>query len=110
MSNVITLFRNEPIYDYRALVDCLGALCGGSIVSVVPVSNNGLVVCMEQYYFRNDSYASITMVFENFNDGNRATIVGFGGGDGVLNFSFGANYDYAFGAANVLRSRYGYYN
>lgn len=109
MANVIHMFRDEPIYDYREVLDRLSFYCGGRIVATVPISTFSFVVCMEKYFFRNDNYASVTVVFENINNGNRVTIVGYGGGDGVLNLSFGANYDYAREVIDTIENNYGYY-
>ncbi len=109
MANTMFMFRDAPIFDYNEVLNRILRYGGGNIVMTVPVSNSGLVVCMEKYFFRNDNYAAVTIVFDNINNGNRVSIVGYGGGDGVLNISFGANYDYARGIADILCSNYGYH-
>ena len=49
------------------------------------------LLVFERYYFRNGDYASVTIQLTSHNGWQRATIVGAGGGSGLLNISRGAN-------------------
>ncbi|MDY2960221.1 MAG: DUF6054 family protein [Hornefia sp.] len=63
----------------------------------------GLLV-FEKYYFRNGSYANLTVMVTD--DGNEqiADIIGSGGGEGIFNFSWGANTDFSYMAMEVLKT------
>ena len=64
------------------------------------------ILTFEKYYFRNGSYASLTVVLTENGDEKTADIIGSGGGEGLFNISWGANSSFARDAENVLR-RYG---
>ncbi len=64
------------------------------------------MLSVEQYYFRNDSYASLTVLLTD-GETQTADIIGFGGGGGILNLSWGANANFANRAANIL-TNYGF--
>ncbi len=61
-----------------------------------------LLVVFEKFYLRNGSMATLTV--QCIDDGNtqEASIVGTGGGDGLLNISLGANKSYANQARDIL--------
>lgn len=50
-----------------------------------------IFVGMEDYYFRVKNYVSLSIMLTDDNYVQRAVIMGSGGGDGLLNFSWGAN-------------------
>lgn len=62
------------------------------------------VLTFEKYYFRNGSYASLTVVLTENGDEKTADIIGSGGGEGLFNISWGANSSFAREAENVLNS------
>ena len=62
------------------------------------------VLTFEKYYFRNGSYASLTVVLTENSDEKTADIIGSGGGEGLFNISWGANSEFTRDAANVLTS------
>ena len=63
------------------------------------------LLCFERMYFRNGSYASLTVMLTDDGTVQTADIVGYGGGEGVLNFSLGANRDFAAMAEEILRKQ-----
>ena len=55
-------------------------------------------VCLlsfEKYYFRNGSYANLTMMFMEADGVQTVDCIGSGGGNGLLNISWGANRNFA---------------
>ena len=58
----------------------------------------------EKFYFRNGSYAGLTVMLTETEKSQNADIAGFGGGEGLLNISWGANFEFAERAAEILES------
>ena len=54
-----------------------------------------VLLCFEKYYFRNNSYAGLTIMLTEEQENQTADIIGFGGGNGLFNFSLGANSNFA---------------
>ena len=63
------------------------------------------LLCFERLFFRNGSYASLTIMLTDDGDVQTADIVGYGGGEGLGNFSWGANRSFAEMAEGVLRKQ-----
>lgn len=63
--------------------------------------NTVIMMSFEQYYFRNNSFASLTVLLAD-GETQTADIIGFGGGGGLFNLSWGANADFANRAADAL--------
>lgn len=61
-----------------------------------------VLLTFEKYYFRNGSYASLTVMLTESRDFQTADIIGSGGGEGLFNFSLGANSDFAETTADIL--------
>ncbi|MBO5666211.1 MAG: hypothetical protein J6S45_02060 [Firmicutes bacterium] len=53
------------------------------------------LLTFEKYYFRNGSYASLSMMFVESNGIQTVDCIGSGGGNGLLNLSWGANRNFA---------------
>ena len=64
---------------------------------------NVYILSMERYFFRNGSYAGLTVVLTEHGTEKTADIIGSGGGEGFFNVSWGANTDFANKAAEILR-------
>ena len=62
-----------------------------------------LLLSFEKYYFRNGSYASLTVMITEDGHGQVADIIGSGGGEGLFNVSWGANQSFADMAAKTLK-------
>lgn len=62
-----------------------------------------LLLSCERYYFRNGSYASLTIMLTETDGQQTADIIGSGGGAGLFNISLGANTDFAYTAADLLK-------
>ena len=63
---------------------------------------NGVKVLLERYYMRNGSMAVSTVQIIDSGEVQQATIIGTGGGEGLMNISLGANQDFARRVAKVL--------
>ena len=53
------------------------------------------LLSFEKYYFRNGSYASLSMMFVEANGIQTVDCIGSGGGEGIFNLSWGANRNFA---------------
>jgi len=62
-----------------------------------------VVLCFEKYYMRNDSTAALTIIVSELNDETNVELIAFGGGQGLLNLSWGANKSFARSAISVLQ-------
>lgn len=63
------------------------------------------LLCFERMYFRNGSYASLAVMLTDDGEVQTADIIGYGGGGGLGNFSWGANRSFAEMAEEVLRKQ-----
>ena len=63
---------------------------------------NVYILSMEKYFFRNGSYAGLTVVLTEHGTDKTADIIGSGGGEGFFNVSWGANTDFANSAKEIL--------
>ena len=70
-------------------------------------SGGVLLLAFEKYYFRNGSYASLTVMITEDCGYQSASIIGSGGGEGILNVSWGAIQSFANMALNTLQD-YGF--
>ena len=70
---------------------------------------NGAVAMLsfEKYYLRNGSYASLTIMLTENDNVQTADIVASGGGEGILNWGWGANDSFAGKAVKIL-NKYGF--
>lgn len=53
------------------------------------------LLVFEKLYLRNGSYSNLTIELTSYNSVQKAIIIGSGGGEGVLNISWGANSNFA---------------
>ena len=63
-----------------------------------------VLLSYEKYFFRNGSYTGLTVMLTEGVGAQYADIVGFGGGSGLFNISWGSNSEYADDAARILQS------
>lgn len=61
------------------------------------------LLIFEKLYFRNGSYSNLTVEITSYNSIQKAIVIGSGGGEGVLNISWGANSDFAKKACERLK-------
>ena len=61
-----------------------------------------LLLILERYYMRNGSMAVSTVQIIDSGEVQQATIIGTGGGEGLMKISLGANQDFARRVAKVL--------
>lgn len=64
-----------------------------------------VLLFFEKYYFRNGSYANLTIMLTETEESQTADIIGSGGGEGIFNISWGANTDFAEAAESILANR-----
>lgn len=62
-----------------------------------------MLMIMEKYFMRNGSMAVVSLEVIDSGEDQTAIIVGTGGGQGLLNLSFGANGDFALRVAEALK-------
>ena len=62
-----------------------------------------IMLCLEEYYFRCSSYVSLSILLIEDTMYQEAVIIGFGGGEGLLNISWGANKSFAKRAVKILK-------
>ena len=106
MSEVKYMVNGDYIADFNGLSKCLAFECEAEVVAVENISN-GVVVCLEKIYFWQQTHVSLTVIIENLTEGCKATIVGSGGGDGILNINYGNHYEFVTSAVNALGAHYG---
>jgi len=66
-----------------------------------------VLLSFEKYYLRNGSYASLALLLTQKGEIQTADIVASGGGEGILNLSWGANDSFAGKAVKIL-NKYGF--
>ena len=66
-----------------------------------------IMFCFEDFYFRCSSYVGLSIMLTENQMCQEAVIAGFGGGDGLLNISWGANKSFAKRAVMALKD-YGF--
>lgn len=79
---------------------------GGDYISEVRHESGemkAVLLSFEKFFFRTGGYTGLTVMFVEQKDMQYADIVGFGGGEGLLNISYGANLRYATDAADLLQ-------
>ncbi|MBR3357292.1 MAG: hypothetical protein IKG46_05615 [Solobacterium sp.] len=62
-----------------------------------------LVLVFEKYYMRSSGYGSLTVMLEDDGEEQRAVLIASGGGQGIMNISYGANRKFAESAAEILQ-------
>ena len=84
--------------SYEAVRTVGKELTCDEVISNPPVINTGntkvSTFAFEQYFFRNGSYASLTITLVNYNGISTIISCSSGGGDGLLNLSWGAEEDF----------------
>ncbi|MBR2811934.1 MAG: hypothetical protein IKD69_11185 [Solobacterium sp.] len=62
-----------------------------------------LHILFEKFYFRTSSYAALDILVTDDQIEQTACIIGFGGGQGLFNISYGANASFARDAESILK-------
>lgn len=63
-----------------------------------------VLLSYEKYFLRTGSYTGLTVMLTESAGAQYADIIGFGGGSGLFNISWGSNSEYADDAARILQS------
>ena len=106
MSGISMRMRKEKKSELREIVSRLKreltventALVTPEVVCEHWRESEGMKACLlafERYYFRNGSYATLSIMFTETENEQTADIAGSGGGEGLLNISWGANQNFA---------------
>ena len=107
MANVFKLKNNFPDKKVTELAGIIEENFDGELVcnELQELNDNTKVLVMnyEKYYFRVSSYVGLTIVITEFNTVQTAVITGFGGGNGLLNISWGANGSFAVDMVELLK-------
>lgn len=91
--------------ELSEIISCLQEMNAETVyVSVRQLGEytSAAMLAMEKLYLRNSSYASLAVMLTEKDGIQRADIVGYGGGSGMLNISLGANSEFADKAAGIL--------
>lgn len=107
MANVYKLKNLSPNEKVTELAKIIEKNFDGELVcnELQELNDNTKVLVMnyEKYFFRVKSYVGLTIVVTEYNGAQTAIITGFGGGDGLLNFSYGANKSFASEMVKMLK-------
>lgn len=106
-STTLHLRLDAPEKPLHALCDLLTERLGRSceIVSRQEMDfldGSAAQLLFEKFFFRNGSYAGLSLFLTENEDGQSAHIAGFGGGEGLFNISLWANDDLAEEASSAL--------
>lgn len=97
--------HEKPIGELvKILKDCMDEM-SGELVAENWRHFDGCEVALlvfERFYWRNGSYANLTVLLTETEEEQTADIVGSGGGEGLFNLSWGANSDFARAAESIL--------
>ena len=77
-------------------------LCTELVCEEKVLNDKVILLCFEEYYFRCSSYVSLSVMLAQTEEFQEAVVVGFGGGEGLLNISWGANQSFASEAIKIL--------
>ena len=106
MAEIKYMSDGDLITDFDELPKCLAFECEAEVIDVESISN-GVVICLEKYYFLRQSHAALTVIVENTTECSKAAIIASGGGDGIFNINYGVHEEFATSAANALGVHYG---
>lgn len=106
MSGISIQMRGQSFDSIGDMADVLKKEVGAELISE-NYRRVGLVnICVlafEKFFFRNGSYASLTVVLTEDGENKTADVIGSGGGEGLFNISFGANREMAIDTASILK-------
>ena len=107
MSSAIIKMKREAKTDLAEvsksiLDDFKGDVAELSLEQMSEVNGVKVLLILERYYMRNGSMAVSTVQIIDSGEVQQATIIGTGGGEGLMNISLGANQDFARRVAKVL--------
>lgn len=105
MSGVNIKLKGQRAADIRIVADTLKKEINAELVCENWHKLNEVIIGLlsfEKFYFRNGSYASLTIMLMQNENVQTADIVGSGGGEGIFNISWGANSSFAEQASEVL--------
>ena len=106
MSDTITLIGSEKSNILYAADDLYRKMSGELVNKTEKDINGGKVILMvfEKYFYRIGSYAALTIMLIDDGDKKEAKVIGFGGGTGLLNISWGANSKLSSEAEEILKN------
>ena len=105
MSSAIIKMKRGPETDLAEVSKSILDDFKGDVAELSLEQVNGvkvLLLILERYYMRNGSMAVSTVQIIDSGEVQQATIIGTGGGEGLMNISLGANQDFARRVAKVL--------
>lgn len=106
MENTVITLTGSHTADIRTLTRLLKQGISADLISESqqePGNARIILLCFEKYYLRNNSHASLTILLTEDDAEQTAEIIGFGGGNGLFNISFGANSNFANTAVKILK-------
>ena len=94
------IFKNNTLNKIsKAVQEAIGAevVCEETLMN-----DSAMLLCFEDFYFRNKSYTALSIMLTESDGFQEAVVVGFGGGEGLLNISWGSNRSFASRGVNAL--------
>lgn len=92
MSEVITMKRNNSDENTTLAMlanDFIRKMSIHKICRVQKAGGKAILICFEEYYYRVESAVSLSVMLTQEENSQDAFIIGFGGGHGLLNISWG---------------------
>ncbi len=105
MSSRVTKMTGSFEQSIDELVKILKREISGKLVTESRRDIGGCRIALlifEKYYFRNGSYANLTVLLTETGEKQTADVIGSGGGEGIFNLSWGANSEFAEEAEGIL--------
>ena len=103
MAEVKKLRCTEKTKSLEELSKLLKADLYSEVVCEEKMLNDRVVLlCFEQFYFRCSSYVALSVMLTESEECQEVVVVGFGGGDGLANISWGANKSFANKVVKIL--------
>lgn len=109
MEAVVLTMRSEktsPLHQIARELDRQLYEAGAELVANISKEAPGMQMMLlsyEKFYWRNSSYASLQVLLNKTETEQEVTLIGSGGGAGILNISWGANQNFAKCAEKTLK-------
>ncbi|MGO1581142.1 MAG: DUF6054 family protein [Peptoniphilaceae bacterium] len=94
--NIIKMTRQKEL-ELESIIEILKEKIKGELISKVYENIKGVKIVLlnfEKYYFRTGGKAGLSILLTEDNNFQKVSLIGFAGGGGILNITFGANNDF----------------
>ena len=107
MAGATVCMKAEKQYRLQNIHEKIHYIEGAEQISKSVCQVNGVeiwVLAYEKFYMRTGSYASLTITLTEYQQEQTACIIACGGGNGIVNNSFGANRNFAKACVQALET------